>query len=210
MSRNRKHLKFSLSALVLAASVAAPTAMGAAFAAEQLSADQIIKALKPAKLTRSLTLSPAEAARADHEKKFISGLRNRSTRSLTSDEREQVATIAASRPSVDLEITFEFNSAVIGAAAAPQVAALGQALTSSGLQGRTFVLAGHTDAKGTDSYNQGLSERRADAVKRYLMERYSVDVANLVTVGYGKGKLKDLANPLSFENRRVQIVNVDK
>ena len=166
--------------------------------------------MTPAKLTRSLTLSPAEAARADHEKKFISGLRNRSTRSLTSDEREQVATIAASRPSVDLEITFEFNSAVIGAAAAPQVTALGQALTSSGLDGRTFVLAGHTDAKGTDTYNQGLSERRADAVKRYLMEKYGVDAANLVTVGYGKGRLKHAANPLSFENRRVQIVNVDR
>ena len=157
MLRNCKRLKLSLSARRLVAGVVGPAAIGAASAAEQLSADQIIKALTPAKLTRSLTLSPAEAARADHEKKFISGLRNRSTRSLTSDEREQVATIAASRPSVDLEITFEFNSAVIGAAAAPQVTALGQALTSSGLDGRTFVLAGHTDAKGTDTYNQGLS-----------------------------------------------------
>jgi outer membrane protein OmpA-like peptidoglycan-associated protein len=184
--------------------------MGPALGAEQLSADQIVQALKPAKLTRSLTLSPAEAARAVADKKFIDALRNRSTRSLTTDEREQVATIAATRPKVDLEINFEFNSAVIGAASAPQVTALGQALTSSDLKGRTFVLAGHTDAKGTDTYNQGLSERRADAVKRYLLEKHGIDAANLVTVGYGKGKLKDAANPLSFENRRVQIVNVDR
>ena len=72
------------------------------------------------------------------------------------------------------------------------------------------MLAGHTDAKGTDTYNQGLSERRADAVKRYLMEKYGVYATNLVTAGYGKGKLKHSASPLSFENRRVQFVSVNK
>ena len=57
----------------------------------------------------------------------------------------------------------------------PQVTALGEALTSADLKGRTFILAGHTDAKGGDTYNQGLSERRADAVKRFLTEKYRID-----------------------------------
>ncbi len=99
--------------------------------------------------------------------------------------------IAKSRPSIDLEINFDYNSANIGSKATPQVTALGQALTSSELKGRTFILAGHTDAKGGDSYNQALSERRADAVKRFLSQKYGIEVTHLVTVGYGKTQLKN-------------------
>jgi outer membrane protein OmpA-like peptidoglycan-associated protein len=210
MSRNHNRSKLGLSCLVLAASLALPLAMGASLAAEGTSADEIIKALKPpVRTTRSLTTSPVEAARKSEEKRLVDRLRNRPARSLTVAEREQVASIAESKPSIDLEINFEFNSAVIGASAAPQVAALGQALSSADLNGRTFVLAGHTDAKGSDTYNQGLSERRADAVKRYLMENYGIQTANLLPVGYGKTRLKNSANPLSGENRRVQIVNLD-
>ena len=90
----------------------------------------------------------------------------------------------------------------------PQVTALGEALTSDDLKGRTFVVAGHTDAKGGEAYNQELSERRADAVKRFLAEKYKIDASNLVTVGYGKAQLKNAASPLAGENRRVQVVNM--
>jgi outer membrane protein OmpA-like peptidoglycan-associated protein len=92
----------------------------------------------------------------------------------------------------------------------PQVTALGKALTSDELKGATFVVAGHTDAKGGDSYNQGLSERRAEAVRRFLKDKYGIDSANLVAVGHGKTQLKDSANPLAAENRRVQIINLVK
>ena len=86
--------------------------------------------------------------------------------------------------------------------------ALGQALSSAELKGSTFVVAGYTDIKGGDTFNQTLSERRADAVKRYLAEKYNIDAANLVTVGYGKTKLKNPTNPVAAENRRVQVVNM--
>ncbi len=101
-----------------------------------------------------------------------------------------------------------YNSATIGNKAAPQVTALGQALTSSDLKGSTFILAGHTDAKGGDTYNQGLSERRADAVKNYLLQKYGIDGSHLVTAGYGKSQLKNTGIPYSAENRRVQIINM--
>ena len=185
------------------------TGVGLAPAAEPTSADQIIKALKPTpRITRSLSTSPADSAKAAEESRFISTLRNRTTRSLSSDERDRVAAIAKSKPSIDLEINFEFNSAVIASRATPQITALGEALTSEDLKGHTFILAGHTDAKGSETYNQGLSERRADAVKRFLLERYGIETGSLVTVGYGKTQLKDTDNPLSGENRRVQVVNV--
>jgi outer membrane protein OmpA-like peptidoglycan-associated protein len=88
------------------------------------------------------------------------------------------------------------------------VEALGKALTNPDLKGTTFVLAGHTDAKGGDTYNQELSERRADSLKKYLMEKYGLAAADLVTVGYGKTKLKNVADPDGGENRRVQVVNM--
>jgi outer membrane protein OmpA-like peptidoglycan-associated protein len=77
------------------------------------------------------------------------------------------------------------------------------------LRGSTFVVAGHTDAAGGESYNQDLSERRADSIKRYLVDKYNIAGTDLVTVGYGKSKLKDPANPVSEANRRVQVVNME-
>jgi outer membrane protein OmpA-like peptidoglycan-associated protein len=202
-------LKISLASIVLATGLALPAATGAAFAAEQPSAEQIIRALKPAKLTRGLSpASPADAARSEEEARFVDSLRRRTTRSLTTAEREQISTIAQKKPSIDLEVNFEYNSATIGSKAQPQVTVLGQALSSADLKGRTFVVAGHTDAKGGDSYNQELSERRADAVKRFLSEKYGIDASNLVTVGYGRNQLKNSADPLAADNRRVQVINM--
>ncbi len=62
---------------------------------------------------------------------------------------------------------------------------LGTALTRTDLKGRTFILAGFTDAKGSETYNQGLSERRADAARQFLSKKYGIEAGNLVTVGYG-------------------------
>ena len=180
---------------------------GFAFAAEQRSAEDIINALKPPRVTRGLTTSPSDAARAADETKFIGALRNRATRSLSTEERDKIASIASSKPKIDLEINFEFNSAVIGSKAMPQVTELGKALTSEDLKGRTFILSGFTDAKGSETYNQGLSERRADAVKQFLSEKYGIAPSNLVTVGYGQSQLKDPTNPFAPENRRVQVTN---
>jgi outer membrane protein OmpA-like peptidoglycan-associated protein len=198
--------KLSLTCLFLAAGLTLPTYTSLALAAEQRSAEDIIMALKP-RVTRSLTTSPASAARAAEETRILDSLRNRPTRSLSAEERDKIASISQSKPKIDLEINFEFNSAVIGSKAMPQVTELGKALTSADLNGRTFILAGHTDARGSETYNQGLSERRADAVKRFLAENYGIDAGDLVTVGYGHTHLKAPENPFAGENRRVQIVN---
>jgi outer membrane protein OmpA-like peptidoglycan-associated protein len=133
-------------------------------------------------------------------------LRNRPTRSLTVAERDQISSIAKKRPNIDLEVNFDYNSDNIGSKAVPQVTAL-EALASPDLKGSTFILAGHTDAKGSDTYNQGLSERRAEAVKQFLAEKYGIDANNLVTVGYGKSQLKNPDGPFASENRRVQVIN---
>jgi outer membrane protein OmpA-like peptidoglycan-associated protein len=204
MSIGPKALAVTLAAL----SAAFALSSGSVIAAEQPSAEQIIRALKPPRVTRGLTVTPADAAATAEQSKFVDTLRNRASRSLSTDEREKIVSIAKSKPSIDLEINFDYNSATIGAKAAPQVAALGQALTSDDLKGSTFVLAGHTDAKGGDTYNQSLSERRADAVKSYLQQKFGITASQLVTAGYGKTQLKDPANPFAPENRRVQVINM--
>lgn len=204
MSAHAKPFKVGILCVVLAAGLALPS--GFARAAEQASAEAIIQALKPAKVTRGLTTS--DAARAADEGRFIDTVRNRVGRGLTTDEREKITSIAKTKPAIDLEINFEFNSATIASSAMPQVTALGEALTSRDLKGRTFLLGGHTDAKGSETYNQGLSERRTEAVKRFLQEKYGIEATNLVTVGYGKTQLKNPSNPFGFENRRVQVVNM--
>ena len=78
----------------------------------------------------------------------------------------------------------------------PSVQELGKALSNASLKGSTFVVAGHTDAIGGEAYNQDLSERRADTIKKYLTEKYGIAGADLVTVGYGKTQPKDPNAPM--------------
>ena len=210
MSALTKTLMVQVAGVALAAGLALSFGSVPVRAAEQLSPEDIVKALKPAAhVTRSLTTSPADVARKAEETRFVDTLRNRTSRSLTTAEREQITTIAQKKPSIDLEINFEYNSATLGTKATPQVSTLGKALSSEDLKGATFIVAGYTDAKGGDTYNQGLSERRADAVKQFLAEKYGIDAANLVTVGYGKSHLKNASDPFSADNRRVQVINMN-
>jgi outer membrane protein OmpA-like peptidoglycan-associated protein len=187
--------------------------IGAALAADEVTEDQILKALTPAKkapLTRGLSAGGStEPAANPAETKFVSSVRGRTTRSLSQSEREEIAAIVKDKPKIDLEITFDYNSADISAKSIPSVQALGRALTNAELKGSTFVVAGHTDAAGGEEYNQSLSERRADAIKKYLVDKYGINGSDLVTVGYGKSKLKDPNQPLAEANRRVQVVNME-
>jgi outer membrane protein OmpA-like peptidoglycan-associated protein len=179
--------------------------------AEEVTEDQIVRALSSPKkpLTRGLSAGPKLDPAAAEADKFVDTIRGRATRSLSSAEREEIATIAKDRPKIDLEITFGYNSATISAKSLPSVQALGRALTSPELKGSTFIVAGHTDAAGSDAYNQDLSERRADSIKHYLVDKYGIPDSDLVTVGYGKSKLKDPSRPLAEVNRRVQVVNME-
>ncbi len=48
------------------------------------------------------------------------------------------------------------------------------------------VIEGHTDSIGSTSYNQALSQRRAEAVRQVLVQRFNVDSSRLKAVGYGE------------------------
>ncbi|MEW6768543.1 MAG: OmpA family protein [Pseudomonadota bacterium] len=171
--------------------------------------DKIGSALQAKKpLTRGLTIDPQAAA----DKQAVDKLRTRSisvepAAPPTPDERAQIAAISRDKPAIDLEIYFDYNSANISPQAAPAVAALGNTLSKDQFRGTVFFINGYTDAKGSAEYNQDLSQRRADSVRRVLIERYRLPPDTLVTAGFGKDNLKNPANPFADENRRVQIVN---
>jgi outer membrane protein OmpA-like peptidoglycan-associated protein len=179
-------------------------------AGDPVTAQDILNALTPKPLTRSLRgpTTDEPQKQTPEQQNFVNSVRNRSTRSLTLDERTELTTISKDKPSIDIEIDFAYNSAEIGREASPGVTALGQALSSPQLASSTFVLAGHTDAKGSDPFNQDLSERRAESVKTYLIEHYKLPATNLISVGYGKTMLKNAKNPFAAENRRVQVINL--
>ena len=103
----------ALSALTLGAALSMTA--GLAIAGEKVSADQILNALKPNKpLTRGLSTGvQADSAVEAKQVRFVDTLRNRKTRSLSLNEREEIAEIAASKPKIDLEIQFDYNSADI-------------------------------------------------------------------------------------------------
>jgi outer membrane protein OmpA-like peptidoglycan-associated protein len=190
--------------------------------AGDLSQQQIIDQLMPHKsapalieekpLTRSLTTAPIadpvlELASAPHQA-LVDELRHRGNRPLTTGERDEITAWTSERPAVDLQISFDYNSSAISPKALPQLTNLGNALSSPELKNALVSINGHTDGKGNDASNQKLSERRAESIKHYLVQHFALAPENLVTIGYGKQKLKDAAHPMSSENRRVEIVNL--
>ena len=213
-SRSKISGRSVLAAVLSLLTIGAALSIGVAKAADDVTEDQILQALAPAKkpLTRGLSAGPqsqSDPVAAAAEGRFVQTLRNRPTRSLSLTEREEIATIVKDKPKIDLEINFDYNSADINARSLPSVQALGRALSNPDLKGSTFVVAGYTDAAGGEAYNQELSERRADSIKHYLVDKFGIAGTDLVTVGYGKTKLKDPAHPLAEVNRRVQVANME-
>ncbi|MDT8320257.1 MAG: OmpA family protein [Xanthomonadales bacterium] len=72
-------------------------------------------------------------------------------------------------------------------------------------------VAGHTDSIGTESYNQGLSERRAKAVLEYLVEK-DVKASRLKARGYGESMpvASNDTNEGRAENRRVELIVLER
>jgi outer membrane protein OmpA-like peptidoglycan-associated protein len=198
---------------ILTAGAALSMTASLAVAGSTVSAEKILDALKPkASVSRGLSTSPqqpVDVAGQAKETSFVNTLRNRKTRSLSLSERQEIAELAATKPKIDLEIQFDYNSADISKNSVTAVQELGKALSDASLKGSTFVVAGHTDAIGGEAYNQDLSERRADTIKKYLTEKYGLAGSDLVTVGYGKTRPKDANAPMDPINRRVQVVNMD-
>lgn len=135
------------------------------------------------------------------------------TRSL-GEPRQRAITIKGKQKSVvaaiDLDVPFDFDSDAITERAKPILTQLGTALKDDKLKTFRFVVAGHTDAKGEEVYNSGLSERRAQAVLAHLTSEFGIDAARLEFKGFGESELKDKNDPEGGVNRRVEVLNIGK
>jgi outer membrane protein OmpA-like peptidoglycan-associated protein len=106
------------------------------------------------------------------------------------------------------DVLFAFNKAELSAQAGPRLDKLANFLKQ--FSDRKLLIEGYTDSVGSDSYNQELSDRRAQAVRDALVQR-GVDTSRITARGYGKAH--PVADNASAEgramNRRVEIVIAD-
>jgi outer membrane protein OmpA-like peptidoglycan-associated protein len=122
-------------------------------------------------------------------------------------------TSAAAEPAAsgwinDLKVTFPFDSSEITPEARRNLDLLGEALMDGRLSADRFEIAGHTDGLGDESYNESLSERRAQAVVEYLEQKFAIPDERLLGRGYGESYLANPEDPSDPGNRRVEILNL--
>jgi OOP family OmpA-OmpF porin len=104
---------------------------------------------------------------------------------------------------VVLDVKFDFDKSVVKPQYRSEVQKVADFLNSH--PGSTAVIEGHTDSRGTEAYNQKLSERRAAAVRDYLVNQFNVNPSKLTSVGFGKDKpiASNETDAGRAENRRV-------
>jgi outer membrane protein OmpA-like peptidoglycan-associated protein len=159
----------------------------------------------------SLTCASAALAAEVKTEDIVCALDPNCTRTLSRDIRGITATggpNGAAALSVNLYVNFAFNSAELTSDARITLDRLGYALIDDRLRTFSFMIEGHTDAKGGAEYNQRLSERRAEAVRQYLIDQFAIAKSRLAAQGFGKTRLLDASRPEDGVNRRVQVLNM--
>ena len=114
--------------------------------------------------------------------------------------------ISANGRATTYGILFDAGSDHIRDASTPTLAQIGDMLKSHPLL--ELTIEGHTDNVASAAANQKLSDKRAAAVRKYLVNTYAIDATRLKSVGYGSTK------PISpnttaegrQDNRRIELV----
>jgi outer membrane protein OmpA-like peptidoglycan-associated protein len=97
---------------------------------------------------------------------------------------EEVVAEPAEPVRVELDVKFDFDKAKVKPESYGDIKNLADFMTQ--YPQTSTVVEGHTDAVGSDAYNQGLSERRANAVRDVLVNEYGVGSERVNAVGYGE------------------------
>ena len=104
---------------------------------------------------------------------------------------------------VNVRIEFDRDSAALTPEQKPKLDQLCRVMQAADIQ--KFRIIGHTDATGTDAYNQNLSQLRAAEVQRYFINECGVDPNHLEAVGVGEKFIPEGKDPNAPENRRVEF-----
>ncbi|MEE8166210.1 MAG: OmpA family protein, partial [Myxococcota bacterium] len=102
------------------------------------------------------------------------------------------------------------NSAELDEQARRNIDEFAVALDHPKLRSMSFAVAGHTDDRGSESHNMGLSRRRALSVQNYLVESGGVDPARLVVEAHGEGipLMDEDSGYARSMNRRVEFTPI--
>ncbi len=109
------------------------------------------------------------------------------------------------RQTADVSVHFAFNKAVLTADARQKLDGFGGQLSSA--SNYILEVTGGTDSTGPALYNDGLSDRRADAVVQYLVSKYNIPARRIYMIGIGKDQyVAPNSTPAGRkENRRVEV-----
>ncbi|MBH3337850.1 OmpA family protein [Pseudomonas mendocina] len=124
------------------------------------------------------------------------------------EEVVMVEEVAVAEPAeavrVELDVKFDFDKSQVKQESYGDIKALADFMKQ--YPQTSTVVEGHTDSVGSDAYNQGLSERRASAVRDVLVNQYGVESGRVQAVGYGESRpVADNANADGRAiNRRVE------
>ena len=199
----------SVGVMMLAAAVALPAAAQRSSAEGEV--QRLIDQLQPGSATRGIRV-PTDPAPAVAPRRAPGAAQDKvaapSARPIA--PAAPATTAPPGTPAESLTVLFPTGSATVTPEAARSLEALGRALTSQALTPYRFRIEGHTDSVGTRESNQALSERRAAAVRAYLIQRFNVPPNRLEAIGIGEDQPL-VATPDETperRNRRVQIVNL--
>ncbi len=189
---NRNVFRAGLAALVFScAGLTGPVAAQSSDAIDKSAAEleEIFKKQK----TRGLVLAPTalEDATEDTAAVDADGFAPTTYVELAPDEQ------------VNIQISFDFDSAALREDQKPKLVTLCQVMSTIEID--VFRIVGHTDAKGSAEYNEGLSLLRAEEVKRHLVNDCGISTDRLQAVGVGEAFPLNKNNPQADENRRVEF-----
>jgi outer membrane protein OmpA-like peptidoglycan-associated protein len=178
------------------------TTQGQIIASTKQDLDQTSSALSASERSGAKTavqLAEEKRARADAEKRAADALAALAKLAAVKEEpRGMVITLSGS-------VLFASNQSALLPEARKRLDQVAAVLLTT--RERHLTIEGHTDSQGTDSHNMDLSQRRADAVRSYLVQKdYGADLITANGIGEGRpvadnGNAEGRAN-----NRRVEII----
>ena len=119
------------------------------------------------------------------------------------EEEVMVEEVAVAEPAeavrVELDVKFDFDKAQVKQESYGDIKALADFMKQ--YPQTSTVVEGHPDSVGSDAYNQGLSERRANAVREVLVNQYGVESGRVQAVGYGESR--PVADNATAEGRAI-------
>jgi len=223
-------LKISLLSLLMVSLAALDAGAEGSYLDRNASRAQVLKALKN---TRSISKAPSrrtyskssrtpsrssraasKSSRAAARSSRVSARSSRASAKGSQSKRAQKVVrepLPASEGNPDagpasFRLQFRINSARLDPKTIPFLDTIGELLHREELKGYSFVVEGHTDASGSEVYNRDLSQRRAEAVRNYLVEKHGIEGQRLAIRGLGESRPMNGTNPYDAVNRRVTFM----